>query len=171
MNRLSKKVGKIVKLSAMATVIAAGVVFSSGGHASAVKCDPNELKEMRNNTLLGIPVWYKYLEGEQVEQKVPTKTGFDTVTVCHPTIETKGENLPINDILLIIAAIMEMLTRIAGLAAFVFLIYGGFMYLTSSGNSENVGKAGTTLLNAAIGLGIAISATAFINFFAGRLAK
>jgi biopolymer transport protein ExbB/TolQ len=57
------------------------------------------------------------------------------------------------------------------LAAFFYLIYGGFMYLTSSGNAESVKKAGSTLLNAAIGLAIAISATTLVNFFASRLTQ
>ena len=104
---------------------------------------------------------------------MPLKAGgYEEKVVCQPTLKTiDDEKIPINNILLIVAAITEILIRIAGLAAFIYLIYGGFMYLTSGGNSENISKAGTTLLNAAIGLGIAISATAFISFFAGRLAQ
>lgn len=128
--------------------------------------------DFRGNTLLGIPAWYKYLPGEAVQQI--NADGTPGNVVCQPTIKTvtsasgEEEKIPINNILLVVAAIIEILIRVAGLAAFIYLIYGGFMYLTSSGNSDQVSKAGATLLNAAIGLGIAISATAILNFFADR---
>ncbi len=119
-----------------------------------------------DNSLLGIPTWYKYLDGTEVTQD-------DGSVVCQPTIGLKdGEDkLPKKDILLIVAAVLEILIRIAGIAAFVYLLYGGFMYLTSSGNSESVKNAGSTLLNAAIGLAIAVSATTIVNFFASRLSS
>jgi hypothetical protein len=125
-----------------------------------------EACEVPDNSLLGIPTWYKYLDGVEVAQN-------DGSVVCQPTIKLKtGDNkLPKQDILLIVAAVLEILIRIAGIAAFIYLLYGGFMYLTSSGNSESVKNAGSTLLNAAIGLAIAISATTIINFFANRLSS
>lgn len=128
--------------------------------------------DFRDNTLLGIPAWYKYLPGEGVQQI--NKDGSPGDVVCQPTIKTvtsasgEEEKIPINNILLIVAAIIEILIRVAGLAAFIYLIYGGFLYLTSSGSADQVSKAGSTLLNAAIGLGIAISSTAIIGFFADR---
>ncbi len=112
-------------------------------------------------TLLGIPPWYKYLQGEEVQQK--------DGSVCQPKLTASNGELPKKDLLLIGAAVLEMLIRVAGLAAFAFLIYGGFMYLTSSGNSDSTKKAGSTLLNAAIGLAIAISSTTLVNFFANKL--
>lgn len=174
MSRFVNTVRVALRTGCLLVIVGIGITTLSAGKASAAECDSAELDKMRSNTLLGLPTWYKYLPGEKVEQRVPTRddSGYKTEEVCQPTIKNKGnEKLPINNILLIVAAVLEILVRVAGLAAFVFLIYGGFMYLTSNGNSENVGKAGSTLLNAAIGLGIAISATAFINFFAGRLAQ
>jgi len=144
-----------------------GLIGSSYALDVGDDCDPPD------GSLLGIPTWYKYLPGEGIVQISPKNGGGYTETiVCQPTVKTEGEEaLPVNNILLIVAAITEILVRVAGFAAFIFLIYGGFMYLTSSGNAENVSKAGSTLLNAAIGLGIAISATAFINFFANKLVQ
>ncbi|MDQ5914078.1 MAG: hypothetical protein QG623_697 [Patescibacteria group bacterium] len=132
--------------------------------------------QVKQTTLLGIPTWYKYLGGSEVQQRNPAD-GSPAGTVCQPLIWTrsdetdpsKNEKLPRRDMLLIAAAIIDILLRVAGLAAFIYLLYGGFMYLTSSGNSEGVKKAGSTLLNAAIGLAIAISATTIVNYFAGRL--
>lgn len=146
-------------------ILATAMIPTGTTSAAGPDCSGNNWSD---NNILGIPPWYKYLEGEDVEQ-------LDGNTVCQPVINSdkvKGtgqSSLPKGDILLIAAAILEMLSRLAALAAFAYLIYGGFMYLTSSGNPEQVKKAGSTLLNAAIGLGIAISATTFINFFATRL--
>ena len=148
-----------------------GGTFFIAKDASAVGVGES-CEDFKNNTLLGIPAWYKYLPGEGVQQI--NKDGTPGDVVCQPTIKTvtsasgEEEKIPINNILLVVAAIIEILIRIAGLAAFIYLIYGGFMYLTSSGDADQVGKAGATLLNAAIGLGIAISATAIVNFFADR---
>lgn len=151
--------------------LSAGSSALSEGDSCGGKGQESEFAE---NSLLGLPPWYKYLEGEGVMQKVPDGSGgLEEVVVCQPQIKTESgeEAIPTQSILLIIAAVLEILTRVAGLAAFISLVYGGFMYLTSNGNSENVSKAGSTLLNAAIGLAIAISATAIINFFAGRLGQ
>lgn len=146
----------------LAVILVGGSVFifsalSFGGKTYACNTDFNK-------TLLGLPTWYKYLQGEEVEQRDGSK-------VCQPRLTAEEGELPKKDILLVGAAILEMLIRLAGIAAFAYLIYGGFMYLTSSGNSENTKKAGATLLNAAIGLAIAISATTLVNFFANRLSQ
>lgn len=163
---------KVFKKFILVLIISTVLLVLNGSYrASALNV--GDSCDVGDNSLLGIPTWYKYLPAEGITQIVPVKGGgVEEKVVCQPTLKTiDDEKIPINNILLIVAAITEILIRIAGLAAFIFLIYGGFMYLTSSGNSENISKAGTTLLNAAIGLGIAISATAFINFFAGRLAQ
>lgn len=154
-------------------VLVISVVLGVGGTATVSALNSGESCDAGDNSLLGVPPWYKYLPAEGITQIVPVAGGgYEEKVICQPTIKAQAdEKLPINNILLIVAAFIEILIRVAGLAAFVYLIYGGFMYLTSNGNSENVSKAGSTLLNAAIGLGIAISATAFINFFAGRLAQ
>jgi len=53
---------------------------------------------------------------------------------------------------------------IAGMIAVLFLIYGGFLYLTAGGDAERVTKAKTTIINAVIG--IIVIALAFAIFFA-----
>lgn len=160
------------KLQRYLTVIVAvfmlpiGLAVLSPAKADAASCN------LEDGSLLGIPPWYKYLDGEESKQMVPDGSGgLKEETLCRPDISAdSGEKIPRKDIMLIVAAILEILIRMAGLAAFIYLLYGGFMYLTSNGSSEQVSNAGTTLLNAAIGLAIAISATTAVNFFANRLA-
>lgn len=148
------KVLKNLSLSILVLMAPLLAVASLSGNAFA--CD------VPQDTILGIPPWYTYLEGEEIQQ-LDSSGSPKTETACQPVVRTR------TDLALIMAAILTILIRVAGIAAFIFLLYGGFMYLTSNGNPENVKNAGTTLLNAAIGLAIAISGTVLVNFFAGRL--
>lgn len=148
------------KLFASLLSLCLGIFGVFGSSLSAQACTPED------NSILGIPTWYKYLDGEEVEIR-DIKDATKIRTICQPVFEPEpGQAIPTKDLLLVVAAILDILIRIAGVAAFIFLLYGGFMYLTSSGEAENTKKAGQTLLNAAIGLAIAISATAIVNFVA-----
>lgn len=165
------KLRKVLDSLFIALAVFTFSALSLGGRAYAACPD------FKDKTLLGLPVWYKYLDGEMVTNIDPGNPGLDSdgnavgKEVCQPKITSEDGKFPKKDIALIAAAVLEMLIRLAGLAAFAYLLYGGFMYLTSSGNSESVKNAGSTLLNAAIGLAIAISAITLINFFANRLSQ
>lgn len=41
---------------------------------------------------------------------------------------------------------------IAGIVAFFYLVYGGFIYITAAGNPESAKKGGQAIVNAIIGL-------------------
>jgi len=102
---------------------------------------------------LFFPPWYKYLPSN----------GYDPSGMCTPKING------LNDIWLVAAAVLEILLRVATLAAIGFIIFGSFEYITSQGEPDKTSKARSTIVNAAIGLVIAIMATAIINFVAGRV--
>lgn len=63
--------------------------------------------------------------------------------------------------------IISFLVGIAGAVAVVFIIIGGFQYITSSGHPEKLEKAKKTLLYAAIGLVIVLAAYVIKDFVAG----
>jgi len=52
---------------------------------------------------------------------------------------------------------------------FFFILYGGFQFVISQGNSDKMAKARTTILNAAIGLVISLSAVAVVGFITNGL--
>jgi hypothetical protein len=106
----------------------------------------------KGGDFLFFPTWYKYLDG------TPDANGL-----CTPKITG------INDLWLIVAAIIEILLRVAALAAIGFIIYGGFEYLTSQGEPDKTTRARGTIINALVGLVIAISAAAIVNFIAGSI--
>lgn len=57
-----------------------------------------------------------------------------------------------------IRSVITVLAGIAGLVATGFFVVGGFTYITSSGNPEQLDKAKRTLTWSAIGLAIVIGA-------------
>ncbi len=71
--------------------------------------------------------------------------------------------------LLIGLAIVDDLLRIAGLAAVLYVMYGGFRYVTSQGSPEEAAKAQSTIINGLIGLAIALIAIATVAFIGNTL--
>ncbi|MDB4939779.1 MAG: hypothetical protein JWO40_204 [Candidatus Doudnabacteria bacterium] len=67
------------------------------------------------------------------------------------------------DITGIILVVLRYVIGLAGLIALVFLVFGGFRYITSAGNEETAGKGRKTILNALIGLAIVILSYVIIS--------
>jgi type IV secretion system pilin len=107
-------------------------------------------------SFLGFPHWYEYLNG----QTIPAVN--DVPAQCVPQISS------ISDIWLIVAAIVDMLLRLAGLVSIAFVIYGGIMFITSQGDPGKTNKARQTIINALIGVSISIVATIVVTFIAGQ---
>ena len=104
-----------------------------------------------NKTVLGIPTWYKYLEGEQVAGK------------CKPIIDTTNDTLPIG------LAILEAAITLGGVVAAILIFVGGFKYVLAQGEPDKAANARKTAINAVIGLVIVIVATRVVSFIANRL--
>ena len=95
---------------------------------------------------LGFPTWYQYL---------PQNGGNPSIT-------------GINDIWLIVAAVVDILLHVAALVAVVMIIYGGFEFIISQGDAERAKSARSTIINGLIGLVIAVAAATLVSFIAGR---
>lgn len=115
--------------------------------------DPCKIPGSLIHSIFGFPTWYKYLSGTE-------QSG-----VCTANVQIQG----LNDIWLIVAAVIEILLRIAALAAIGFVIAGGFQYVTSQGEPEKTNHARSTIINALVGLVIAIMAATIVNFIAGSI--
>jgi hypothetical protein len=103
-----------------------------------------------SNSFFNFPTWYKYL---------PSVDGSDPSA---PQISGIG------DVWLIVAAVLDILLRIAAMAAVVFVIWGGVQYITSEGQAEKTAQARKTIANALIGLVLSVGAAAVVTFIAGR---
>lgn len=69
----------------------------------------------------------------------------------------------------IITRIISILLAIAGLVAVIFLIVGGFRYITAGGNEESSESAKKTIQNAIIGIVIIILAFVIVRVVANAL--
>lgn len=113
-------------------------------------------------SLLGLPSWHKHLEGVQTDEIDPI-TGTTTGNkVCSPQIDG------LSDIWKIVAAVLELLLRLASLIAIGLVVYGGVTYITSQGSPDKTKQALKTIINALVGLVISIIAAALVGFIAGR---
>lgn len=108
----------------------------------------------KGGSFLNFPTWYEYLPGQ-----------YDSKGVCSPALGSLG------DVWLIVAAIIEILLRIAALVAVAFIIFGAVSYMTSSGDPEKTSRARGALTDALVGLAIAVLASAVVGFVAGHVAK
>ncbi|HEY5550161.1 MAG TPA: hypothetical protein VIK37_03140 [Candidatus Saccharimonadales bacterium] len=107
-----------------------------------------------NNLFFFLPPWYKYLLPDKMN---PTSCSL-----------TDAFQFP-NDIWLIGIAVLEMLLRLAGLAAVVAIIFSGVRYMFAGGNVEKAVSARRALVNSFIGLGVALVAAGFVAFIGNRL--
>ncbi len=112
--------------------------------AAAVPCEPE-------SDILGIPTWYKYLEGEDIGGK------------CTPRINAAEDALPIG------LAVLEILMTFAGVVAVVMVIWASFQFVLTQGEPDKAASARKTVINAAIGLVIVIVATRVVSFIANTL--
>lgn len=103
-------------------------------------------------TFFGLPTWYKYLQCDANGDIMLSGVGAGAVPV------------------LILLAVFEMLLILAGMIAVAFIIYGGFKYIVSQGDSSKISAAKTTVLNAIVGLVIAVIASQVVSFIAGKFA-
>jgi hypothetical protein len=77
-----------------------------------------------------------------------------------PTVNANGAS---------ITTILDIIYAVVGALALLFITIAGFKYITSYGDPQETGKAKNTIIYAAVGLAVALSAAAITNFVAGKL--
>lgn len=68
-----------------------------------------------------------------------------------------------------VKTLINVFLFLIGAVAVVMIIFGGFKYVTSSGESSAVSSAKNTILYAVVGLVVAVLAYAIVNFVLGSL--
>lgn len=136
--------------------------------------------KLKQSGLLGIPTWYKYLQGQAAQ--VETKNG--KVSIC--TVKLYGNNLANNqldsdpsnsgnvlakNISAIGLAIVEILMRLLIYLSLIWGIWGSYEMIVSGGNSQGFKNGIDRIRNAAIGLIIGILSTSAVIFAAKSLVK
>ncbi|HEX8762698.1 MAG TPA: hypothetical protein VF733_02950 [Candidatus Saccharimonadales bacterium] len=112
---------------------------------------------------LGLPSWDYYLiQAKRIVENSATGTceltnGFDW---------RDG-----GDLVLILLGVLDILLRVAGIVAVAFIIYGGIQYITSDGAPDATKDAQQTIINALVGLVIALISAAAVSFIGNALSK
>lgn len=103
----------------------------------------------KSNPFFGLPHWYEYL-------------------TLNSNCQVQNFSFPA-DLTLVALALIDILIHIAGLAAVIYVIYGGIQYATSQGNPDQANKARSAIIGALVGLAISITAIAFVSFLGNKL--
>lgn len=69
------------------------------------------------------------------------------------------------------AEVIRILLYFAGIVAVIFVIIGGYKYMTAGGNEESAGKGRKTMVQAIIGLVIVILSYVIITTITNYLTK
>lgn len=131
--------------------------FSPAALAAGPECG-------KNRTFFGIPTWYKYLTfDENCEIASNKKLDQNNDGKISTSEAEKGEQR-LSNIWLIILAIVEMLLTLAGILAVAFVIIGGAKFVLAQGEPQKITDARTTIINALVGVVIAIIAAQIVAF-------
>ena len=83
-----------------------------------------------------------------------------SVLIAPPALAQSGGTQQVESF---IRSVIQVIAGLAGLIATGFFVAGGFTYITSSGNPEQLDKAKRTLTWSAVGLAIVIAAFVISN--------
>lgn len=140
MKRLKHILFAAVYVFAIAAPVATLATPTTAYAAEATSCD---------GRFLGIPPWYRGL----------TDPGNDCAIKSPGTADGALEKF----IWTIVLNVIEMVIVIVGYIAIFFIIYGGFLYMTGGANPSMIENGRKTILNAVIGLVIAMGSIALTN--------
>lgn len=151
---MKKKVIAVALIIFSATNLLAGFLIVPRAVA-APNCD-------KDAEFLGIiPAWYAYLDVVAEEDVCVVKAPGGAVI---EGISGLSKVLPY-----VAVAILDMLLRIAGLVAFVFIVLSGFRFVFAQGDTGKEKQARAAISNAVIGMVIAMLAAFIVGFIGKRL--
>ena len=138
MKQILMSVFAVIFISTAAAVAVPGTTFAQ------TACD-------KKGTIITLKPWYYGLT-EEVGGKCQIKSPGSTAAE-QQKFTTR-----------IILTVIEDLLQIAAYVTVAFIIMGGFKYMTSSGSPDQAAKAMKTIINAVIGMVVALGSVALVNF-------
>lgn len=144
-------------ISAKLSVLMLGLIFSLILFFPATALAAN--KPCKGDSgFLGLPTWYKYI----IESEDPCvlKGQLDGTNQT----QNLTQNIP-----KVLLAVFEIIMRIAGMVAVAMVIYGGTQYIISQGEPDKIKGARTTIINAIVGMVIAMMAVTIVNVIGRNL--
>lgn len=121
-----------------------GALMTTAAPSVAYASDP-----CVKSAFLTLPPWYRGLTDSNCNITTPDTEGLGKF------------------IWKIVLNVIDMALQVLGYMAVGFIIYGGFMYMTSQGDAEGSAKARRTIRDAITGLVVAIGSVAIVNLVMG----
>jgi hypothetical protein len=148
----------------------------SGGSSSSNSPTSSIPAVCKGGDFFGLVPWYHYLHLTS-RDTTPGNDETATCQVCFNVLDTTSTSPECNqgdthsDIPLVLLAVIDDLLRIAGLVAIGYIFYGATQYTISQGNPDATSKAQQTVINALVGLGIALVTIGVVTFIGTQLTK
>jgi hypothetical protein len=105
-----------------------------------------------NNSFFGFPHWWKYLNVEK-----------DPLGKCAPVFVFP------HDIWAVALAIIDILLRLAGIAAVISIIIAGIGYITAAGSADKITASRKRIVNSLLGLGVVLVAATIVSFIGNSI--
>lgn len=187
---IKNSIKNIAEVVMIAWVMLAGcLAFSlatAPGQAYAAATGPDMVDKCKHS-FLGLKPWYQYLGANLNDGTTADNPGMSAdeakKNLCNVrcfNVFTMGKDANGNqlvnecgqsssDVALVLLAIADDLLRVAALVALGFVIVGAFKFVGSQGNPDSTAKAQDTIVNALLGLAIAVSAVAIVSFIGNKI--
>lgn len=144
----------------------AGIQFMSPGALSANSVPTGaggSVAARCSKSFLGIKPWFAYLPDAAFASGTCDITNFKFFGSTGTG--EKSQLLPV------VLAVVDALVRVAGVVAVAFVITGGIKLVTSQGEPEKAKSGRETIINALVGVVIAIIAASIVTYIGGRLSS
>ncbi len=151
----------------------APIVPTSTNRCANVTCDPGFTCNLANGICQ--PSSWNPQPPILPEPHYPSEqcpAGLDyTYGLCLPHSRFSGGFTTCTNLTCVVTKAIDLFLYFAGVIAVIFLIIGGYWYITSAGNEESAEKGKKTLINSIIGLVVVILSYAIITVISGTLMK
>jgi len=141
------------------------------------------LADKCTNGFLGLEPWFKFLpDADFNDGSAAENPGLSAKDASHAKCDVRCFNLwqqnapnqcgkKDSDMPLVLVAIVDDLLRIAGIVTIGFVLYGAIQYVTSQGDSQSTARAQGTIINALIGMAIAMISVLVVSYIGNSLSK
>lgn len=136
------------------------ILFGSVGSAVLLTDTPRVSAVCPDGYILTLKPWY---DGLIKATDCTIKDIVDEKSIGSTTGSTNDKITLDAFIFTVILNIVDDLFQVVGYITTGFIMFGGFIMLTANGSPEKVAKGRQTILNAVIGLVIALAAIAIVN--------
>jgi len=103
-------------------------------------------------SFFGFPHWWKYLSGAR-----------DPLGKCAPNFQFPSDTWAVA------LAIIDILLRLAGIAAVISIIIAGIGYITAAGSADKITASRKRIVNSLLGLGVVLVAATIVSFIGNSL--